>query len=74
MPYKDGKLISAISEERMSRIKADAGYPQKSIDRVLEVAKINPYQIDLVAIAGFDNGTFQSIYKPWCPFQYSGLD
>ena len=65
---KDGKLISAISEERMSRIKADAGYPQKSIDRVLEVAKIKPYEIDIIAIAGFDNGTFQSIYKPGALF------
>ena len=31
---KDGKIISAISEERMSRIKADTGYPEKSINRV----------------------------------------
>ena len=53
---KDGKIISAISEERMSRIKADTGYPEKSINRVLEVSGIKSNQIDIVALAGYDNG------------------
>ena len=65
---KNGKLIAAISEERMSRIKADAGYPKKSIDRVLEISGIKPNQIDIIAIAGFDNGLFASIYKPGALF------
>ena len=30
---KDGKLVAAISEERLTRIKADAGYPKKSIEK-----------------------------------------
>lgn len=61
---KDGNLVAAISEERLSRIKADAGYPKKSIDKVLEIARLQPSNIDLVAVAGYDNGLFQSIYKP----------
>ena len=61
---KDGKIISAISEERMSRIKADTGYPEKSINRVLEVSGIKSNQIDIVALAGYDNGLFDSITKP----------
>ena len=65
---KNGKLIAAISEERMSRIKADAGYPKKSIDRVLEISGIKPKEIDIIAIAGFDNGLFASIYKPGALF------
>ena len=48
----------------MSRMKADAGYPKKSIDRVLEISGIKPKEIDIIAIAGFDNGLFASIYKP----------
>ena len=61
---KDGKLIAAMSEERMSRMKADTGYPKKSIERILEISGIKPKQIDLVAIAGYDNGLFDSITKP----------
>ena len=36
--FKDGKLLSFISEERLSRIKADAGYPKLSIEKVLVVS------------------------------------
>ena len=65
---RDGKLIAAISEERLSRLKADAGYPEKSIKKVLEIAKIKSSEIDIVAVAGYDNGLFQSIYKPGALF------
>jgi predicted NodU family carbamoyl transferase len=65
---KDGNLVAAISEERLSRIKADAGYPKRSIDKVLEIARLQPSDIDLVAVAGYDNGLFQSIYKPGALF------
>ena len=61
---KNGKLIAAISEERLSRLKADSGYPKRSINKVLEITKIKPSEIDLVALAGFSNGLFQAIYKP----------
>lgn len=65
---KNGELVAAISEERLSRLKADAGYPKKSIDKVLEIAGIKTSEIDLVAVAGYDNGLFQSIYKPGALF------
>jgi carbamoyltransferase len=61
---EDGKLLAAISEERLSRLKADAGYPRKSIDKVLKITNTKPHELDYVVIAGFDNGIFQSIYKP----------
>ena len=66
--FKDGKLLSFISEERLSRVKADAGYPKLSIEKVLEIAKIKKKDIDYVALAGFDNGTFQCLYKPGAKF------
>ena len=65
---KDGVLIAAISEERLTRIKADQGYPIKSINKVLEISKIKKEEIDLVAVAGFDNGLFQTIYRPGALF------
>lgn len=61
---KDGKILACISEERLSRIKSDSGYPKKSIEKVLKIAKIKKSDIDLVALAGFDNGLFQTLYKP----------
>ena len=30
---KDGKLVAAISEERLTRIKADAGYPKNLLKK-----------------------------------------
>ena len=66
---KNGELIAAISEERLTRIKADAGYPKRSIEKVLQIAKIKSQEIDIVALAGFDNGLFQSIYKPGALFK-----
>ena len=65
---KDGELIAAISEERLSRKKSDAGYPRNAINKVLAIAKISSSQIDLVALAGYSNGLFQSIYKPIATF------
>ena len=52
----------------MSRVKADAGYPKLSIEKVLEIAKIKKKDIDYVALSGFDNGTFQCLYKPGARF------
>ena len=66
--FKDGKLLSFISEERLSRVKADAGYPKLSIEKALEIAKIKKKDLDYVALSGFDNGMFQCIYKPGARF------
>ena len=65
---KDGKLIGAVAEERFSRLKSDTGYPKKSIDSLLNYLKIKPIEIDKVVFAGFDNGIFQTIYKPNAKF------
>ena len=37
---KNGQLISAIAEERLSRLKTDSGYPYKSIEKVIKEAGI----------------------------------
>lgn len=44
---KDGKLISAASEERFSRIKHDNSFPQRSINFCLRA--LSPEKIDYVA-------------------------
>ena len=57
----DGKLISAIAEERLSRLKADMGYPRRAIDKVLKISGLGPKDIDIVAFAGESGYLFQSI-------------
>jgi carbamoyltransferase len=47
----DGKIISAISEERLCRKKMANGIPRQAIRYVMEESGVSPDQIDFVAIA-----------------------
>ncbi len=44
----DGRIISAAQEERFTRIKHDASFPELSIAYCLREANLSPYQIDHV--------------------------
>ncbi len=48
----NGKLLCAVSEERLNRVKLWNGVPQASIRKVLEMAGLTLDQIDLVATHG----------------------
>jgi len=50
----DGKVVAAVEEERISRVKLDSRYPFQAIDAVIELAGITPDDIDHVALAGLD--------------------
>jgi carbamoyltransferase len=43
---RDGELLFAVAEERISRIKHDAGFPKLAIRACLDFAKVTPAQID----------------------------
>ena len=45
---RDGKLLFAVAEERLSRIKHDAGFPRRAIRACLEFAKVRPDQLDFI--------------------------
>ena len=49
---KNGKLVAAVSEERLNRKKLWYGYPEASINQVLEIGKIGFDDIDFVATHG----------------------
>lgn len=53
---KNGKILAVMAEERLSRLKADMGYPRQAIDSVLRIAGVCPSDIDQVAFGalGFD--------------------
>jgi len=52
---KDGVIVGAVAEERISRIKHQGGFPEQAIDWCLEEAGITMEQIDYIAI----------VDKPW---------
>lgn len=52
---ENGRVIAAISEERMVRQKLAYGFPRSAIRAVLEIAKLAPEDIDCIAVAGRNN-------------------
>ena len=50
--FQDNKVIYAINEERISRIKNQSGFPDLSITNFLDKFNINPEEINYIAIAG----------------------
>jgi carbamoyltransferase len=51
---EDGRMLSAINEERLIRKKMAMGFPEQSIDEVLRLAKTTPAEIGLIAVATHD--------------------
>src|SRR5258707_1398878 len=45
---RDGELLFAVAEERISRIKHDAGFPRLAIRACLDFAKLRADQFDFV--------------------------
>lgn len=45
----DGKVVSAVKEERLSRIKHDGAFPKRSIDYCLKNSQLSLSDIDVVA-------------------------
>lgn len=47
----DGRIVSAISEERLCRMKMANGMPREAISMVLEEADVAPEDVDVVAVS-----------------------
>ena len=45
---RDGELLFAVAEERISRVKQDAGFPQNAIRACLEFARVQPADVDFI--------------------------
>jgi carbamoyltransferase len=48
---RDGQLVAAVEEERFRRIKHCAGFPEHAIRACLEIAGIEPGDVDLFAVS-----------------------
>src|SRR5262249_30185433 len=47
---KDGELVAAVAEERLSRVKHFAGFPVRAIREVLDLAGIDIAEVDHIGI------------------------
>ncbi|HIG98822.1 TPA: hypothetical protein HA231_05365, partial [Candidatus Woesearchaeota archaeon] len=54
---QDGRVVSAVSTERVSRVKNDTGYSPAAIAEVLKIAGLKPSGISMVAIASTRRST-----------------
>jgi len=76
---KNGRVMAAISEERLNNIKNYSGTPRQSIKEVFNIAKVNPEDIDLAAIACLirthpplaEEPFFVKFYRKVVPFIHS---
>ncbi len=53
---EDGRVLAAVNEERMNRKKMYWGDPVLAIEEVLRISKVNPKDIDFVAVSGITKG------------------
>lgn len=58
---EDGKVLAAIQEERINKIKHFVGFPRYSIDRCLEATGIRPAEVDVIAFSAM--GTLPTLYS-----------
>ena len=47
---RDGHVVAAINEERLPRKKNDGSFPRRALDTVLQMTRVGPEDIDLVAM------------------------
>lgn len=59
----DGQLVAAAEEERFSRLKHDAGFPQQAIDFCLKTAGITTADLDYVVFYEKPLRKFERIFK-----------
>ena len=75
---RDGELLFAVAEERISRIKHDAGFPHNAIRACLDFAGVRPDQLDAIC-AGWPAphrmllSDLKSFAKGQFPFNYQNF-
>ena len=69
----DGKIIAAAQEERFSRVKHDARFPEHAIRYCLEYAGITPKEIDIVCYYDKPLLTFERLLDTYFAFAPRGI-
>ncbi len=61
---EDGRIVSAVNEERLSRMKLVVGFPRNALPEALRLAEVELDELDAVLIAGVDD-ILQEELKPF---------
>ena len=69
----DGKIISAVQEERFSRKKHDPRYPFHAVEYILEESKLNLNQIDHIVFFEKPFLKFERLLETYMAFAPSGF-
>lgn len=56
----DGRVVSAVNEERMNREKCYSGFPALAVAECLRLAQILPSDVETVAVGGLMNFPYES--------------
>jgi carbamoyltransferase len=69
----DGEVIAAAQEERFTRKKHDASFPDNAIFYCLQVAGIDPYQVDYIVFYDKPFLKFERLLETYLAFAPRGL-
>src|SRR5688500_13715108 len=47
---REGRIVAAVSEERLSRIKMDGGFPFRALETVMRIGGVTAGDLDFVAL------------------------
>jgi len=47
---RDGTIVAAVSEERLSRVKMDGGFPFRALETVMRMGRVTAHDLDAVAV------------------------
>ncbi|MBW2997529.1 hypothetical protein KY349_04280, partial [Candidatus Woesearchaeota archaeon] len=62
---KDGKVVAAVQEERLTNVKNYSGVPRKAIPEVYKIAKIHPSETDVISIVSLNRVYAPLKEMPW---------
>jgi carbamoyltransferase len=69
----DGQIVAAAQEERFTRRKHDAGFPEHAIAYCLEEARLNPRQLDAVVFYDKPLAKFDRLLETYLAFAPRGF-
>jgi len=70
---RDGKITSAVQEERFSRIKHDPSFPNQAVESCLKEARINKQDLDFVAFYDKPFVKFERILQTYLTYASWGI-
>lgn len=53
---RDGRIVAAMSEERLSRVKMDGGFPFRALETIMRIGGVTSRDLDAVAVPFLSRG------------------